>query len=336
MTQANIHLLRGDDAYSMGLQIKNIAASLGADFDADMNTTRLDGKNAALEEIQTAVSTLPFFGSSRLVIIDSAVNKIDKSRQEKYTAILGSVPPTTHLVLTAEDRQKWKKEGSGWSRYWETLSPSHWLIKALEKLEGVEIIDLPLPDEKSMGSWITAETKRQGGSMHPDAAQELSRHIGNDTSIASQEIGKLLMYVDFKRQVTREDVLELVSDEGSTDVFKMLDRLMLGDTREAQAMMHRLLDDSLPEVILGAVIHRFRQLIQVREALDDAGDLRELANKRVIFHNQINDYSKAARRFSMQDLARIYHRLLEMDLQAKTSQVDLATNLELLILEANS
>jgi len=71
----------------------------------------------------------------------------------------------------------------------------------------------------------------------------------------------------------------------------------------------------------------------VREALDAGDDLKELANKRVIFFNQVNDYSKAARRFSMQRLEEIYRRLLQMDVQAKTSQVDLATNLEMLIIE---
>jgi len=333
LTKANIHLLRGDDAYSISQHIKKIAASLGADFDPSMNLMRLDGKSASLEEIQNAVSTLPFFGSSRLVIIDSAANKIDKIRQEKYAAILASVPPTTHLILVAEDHQKWKKDGNNWSRIWETLTPTHWLVKALSGLPTAEIIDLVLPDEKTMGAWIAAEAKTQGGDFDEDAAQELSRHIGNDTSIASQEIAKLLMYVDFKRQVTREDVLELVSDEGSTDVFKMLDHLMLGDSRTAQAMMHRLLGDSQPEVVLGAVIHRFRQLIQVREALDAGDDLKELANKRIIFYKQVNDYSKAARRFNMHRLEDIYRRLLEMDLQAKTSQVDLATNLEMLMME---
>lgn len=333
MTKTNIHLLRGDDNYSISLRIKEISSSLGADFVPEMNTTLLDGKTAALDEIQNAVATLPFFGGSRLVIIESALSKVDKARQEKYTAILHSVPPTTHLVLTVEDHQKWKKDGNAWSRIWEILTPSHWLIKEISSLPEAEIIDLPLPEEKSMGTWIAGEAKRQGGKIEADAAQELSRHVGNDTSIASQEIGKLLMYVDFKRSVTQADVLELVSEEGSTDVFKMLDRLMLGDKREAQAMMHHLLDDSLPEVILGAVIHRFRQLIQACETLDDGGDLKDLANKRILFYNQINDYAKAARRFSMEKLERIYHRLLEMDLQAKTSQVDLATNLELLILE---
>ncbi len=333
MTKANIHLLRGDDAYSIAQHIKKIAATLGSDFNPSMNLVRLDAKTATLEEIQTAISTLPFFGGSRLVIIDSAANKIDKARQEKYVVTLTSVPPTTHLVLIAEDHQKWKKDGNHWTRIWETLTPTHWLIKGLSEHPSTEIIDFALPDEKTMGAWITAEAKMQGGEIDADAAQELSRHIGNDTSIASQEIAKLLMYVNFKRPVTREDVLELVSDEGSTDVFKMLDHLMLGDTRTAQSMMHGLLGDSQPEVILGAVIHRFRQLIQVREALDDGDDLKELVSKRVIFFNQVNDYSKAARRFSMQRLEEIYKRLLQMDVQAKTSQVDLATNLEMLIME---
>jgi DNA polymerase III delta subunit len=121
--------------------------------------------------------------------------------------------------------------------------------------------------------------------------------------------------------------------EGSTDVFTMLDKLMDGRTREAQSLMHRLLDDNTPEVILGAVIYRFRQLIQVREALDAGQDLKELVDKRVLFRNQVGKYTDAARRTSLDKLEGIYRHLLEMDVQSKTSQADLATGLEMLVVE---
>ena len=268
------------------------------------------------------------------MILDSALSKVDKAHQEKFTTLLASLPQGNHLILIVEDHQKWRRENNGgWIRVWETLTPSHWLIKWFSSNPSAEVIDLSLPDEKDMDKWVTAEVKRQGGTIEADAARELSRHVGNETSIASQEIAKLLMYVDFKRPVTQDDVLELVSVEGSADVFKMLDMLVEGKTREAQSMMHQLLDDSPPEVILGAVIHRFRQLIQVREALDSREDMKDLTEKKVIFYNQVARYSAAAQRFKMQKLEKIYRRLLEMDLQAKTSQVDLATNLEMFVLE---
>ena len=249
--------------------------------------------------------------------------------------MLESLPPSTRLVLTIEDHQKWRKDGSGWIRVWETLSVSHWLVKWFASHPQGVIIDLPLPEEKNMGKWIIEEVKRQGGTIAADAAQELSQHVGNNTSVASQEIAKLLMYVDFKRPLSQEDVLNLVSVEGSADVFAMLDLLMDGKTHQAQSLMHRLLDDSPPEAILGAVIHRFRQMIQVREALDTQEDLKVLTEKKVIFYNQINKYTAAARRFNLKRLEELYHRLLEMDFQSKTSQTDLATNLELLVMQIN-
>jgi len=333
LTDAHVHLLRGDDTFAISLQVKSITASLGADFDPSMNFSRLDGKSASLDDMRLAVSTLPFFGGRRLVIIDSAISKVEKQRVESFTAMLASVPPTTSLVLIVEDQQKWRKVENEWTRVWETLTPVHWLVQWCTTHPQACIVDLGLPDAKSMDTWIINETKRQGGKMDPAAAYELSRHTGIDTSIASQEIAKLLMYVDFQRPVTREDVLALVSAEGSVDVFEMLDRLMEGRTRDAQAMMRRLLDDSPPEVVLGALVHRVRQLILLHEGMDGDGDVRDLARKIGIFANKVDGYRNAARRIGMPGLEELYQHLLEIDLQAKTSGADLATNLELLVMK---
>ena len=59
---------------------------------------------------------------------------------------------------------------------------------------------------------------------------------------------------------------------------------------EAHSLMHRLLEEDPPEVILGAVSHRFRQLILVREALDAREDLKILVERKVIFNNQAGKY----------------------------------------------
>ena len=334
MTAAHLHLLRGDDQYSIKLQITRIQEGLGVDFDPAMNLTHLDGRAASVEEMRTAVSTLPFFGSSRLVMINFGNVKLDKGRQDSLSPLLASVPPTTHLVLIVEDHQKWRRDQGSWVQVWETFNASHWLVKWFSSNPAAEIIDTGLPDTRQMPSWIIQETKRQGGKVDNAAANELSLHTGNDTSIASQEIAKLLMYVDFKRTVTQEDVLELVSEAGSADVFEMLDRMMAGREKEAQVMMRRLLDDSQPEIILGAVVHRFRQLLLVSEVLDNDELPAEAAHKLGILPRKMDEFVAAARRYGPQKLEQIYHHLLEIDLQSKTSQVDLASSLELLIIEA--
>ena len=106
--------------------------------------------------------------------------------------------------------------------------------------------------------------------------------------------------------------------------------------------MRQLLEDTQPEMILGAVAHRFRQILQVREALDASGDISSLVKSRVIFNNQVGAFTQAARRYPVPRLKEIFARLLEMDVQNKiwdeTSslgeiQVDLKTNLEMLVME---
>ena len=185
-----------------------------------------------------------------------------------------------------------------------------------------------------MPNWITREVKELGGKIEADAAGELAAHVGNETSIASQEIVKLLTYVNSARPVTREDVMLLVSESGSADAFAMTDALAEGRSKEAQQMMRTLLDDNPPEVVLGAIIFRFRQLIQVREALDAGDNLQSLVEKRIVFGGkQLDAIQRQARRFSLTALKAIYRHLLEIDLQAKTSQVDLASNLEMLVME---
>jgi DNA polymerase-3 subunit delta len=309
LTDAHVHLLRGDDAFAISLQVKSIIASLGADFDSSMNYSRLDGKSVSLEDMRLAVSTLPFFGGRRLVVIDDAISKVEKSRVPAFTAMLASAPPTTTLVIIVEDTQKWRKVENEWTRVWETLTPAHWLVQWCSSHPQACIVDLGLPDAKNMDAWILNETKRQEGKMEPSAAYELTRLTGI------------------------EDVLELVSDEGSVDVFAMLDSLMEGKTRNAQAMMRRLLDDTPPEVVLGALAHRLRQLILLAEAMDSGEDARSLARKTGIFINKIESSRNAVRCIGISGLEELYHHLLEIDLQAKTSGTDLATNLELLVLK---
>lgn len=330
----NIQILHGDDTFSIQREIRQAAQQLSSTFDAGMNTLRLDGKTASLEEISTAVTTLPFFGGDRLVILEPLPAKLDKSRQEKFIKILDGVPESTILLMVVEDHPRWRKDGSDWQRSWDVLNSAHWLTKWSKDRPNVSIQSFPLPDAREMDAWVQKEAAAQGGKFSAEGAHELAQSIGNDTSIASQEIGKLLMYVNGARPVTREDVILLVSDAGSSDVFSMLDAMVEGRTREAQQMLHRQLDDTPPEVILGAVIHRFRQLIQVREALDAGDDLRGLIAQRVVFAGkQADRATNQAHRYSMQELKRIYRRLLELDIQSKTSQLDLASSLEVLVVE---
>ena len=107
-----------------------------------------------------------------------------KSRK-KFIELLDKAQPTTTIVLAEYDelkRDHWLLKWAGAGRFIRT---------------GVHVYNLPKRWE--MPRWIESETKKLGGRIEPAAAVRLTEMVGEDTRIASQELTKLLTYVNFER-----------------------------------------------------------------------------------------------------------------------------------------
>ncbi len=184
-----------------------------------------------------------------------------------------------------------------------------------------------------MPAWIRKEAERQGGKFAQTAAVALAGHIGNEPAQASLEITKLLTYVDFARPVEEEDVDELTVAGSQVDVFKMVEALADGDAANALHMLHSLLEKRDAMELFSLVTRQFRQLVAVREILDEGGGEAQVGSELHLYSKAIQALTRQARRFTMDDLIGIYHRLVEMDEAAKTSQVPLEVTLDTFIAE---
>jgi DNA polymerase-3 subunit delta len=184
-----------------------------------------------------------------------------------------------------------------------------------------------------MPRWIEGEAKKLGGRIEPDAAARLSEMVGEDTRIASQELVKLLTYVNFERPVRMADVdkVSIVSAQGN--VFELVDALGQGDGKKAQHVLHQLLEDEDAFELWGMVIRQFRLLLQARELLDANASIPEIQKALGLHEYVAQKVTNQAKRFSMASLETIYHKLLEIDEGAKTSQVTLDLALDTFIVE---
>jgi DNA polymerase-3 subunit delta len=190
-----------------------------------------------------------------------------------------------------------------------------------------------MPKRWEMPHWIESEAKKQGGRIDPDAAARLSEMVGQDTRIAAQELTKLLTYVNFERPIRLLEVekVSLVSAQGS--VFELVDALGQNDGKKAQRVLHQLLEDEEAFELWGMVIRQFRLLLQARELLDDRATVPEIQKELGLHEFVAQKVSSQAGRFTMSALEAIYHKLLEIDEAAKTSQVPLDLALDTLIVD---
>jgi DNA polymerase III subunit delta len=314
-TKPVVVVLHGNDPLLIRRAVDTLVKESSADpAIADMNITRLDGRQAAEQELRTAVLAMPFLAERRLVIVTNPLAKANTDAgRKRYQALLDGLPDFTTLVLVMEDTLERGR--------WKSLHDHHWLRRWLEKAGKRGQLQLcALPEMGRMPDWIRKEAVNQGGQFHMEAAKALVAHVGNDTQLATQEIIKLLTYVDFKRAVDMDDVDLLTSQGGQADVFDMVDAMAVGNARGALTLLHRLLEEQEPLTLFGMIVRQFRLLVQARELIDERRG-GEIAGELRLHPFVAEKLTQQARRFGMTHLEMIYHHLLEMDEMMKTSQM---------------
>jgi DNA polymerase III subunit delta len=348
-----VYILRGDDREKIESIIRQFFEQLGDANMAEMNTNRLDGKSADLNDLRAAALALPFLAERRLVIVEDALYKYARVRNQKkdhstlnegngndptdkiglFLNFLDGLPPSTALVLVVPDQRKSRKRNEAWETYWVSLNEKHWLIQWAQVAQSrAAIVDCALPTEREMVHWIGQKTQELGGDFTPQARMVLAQYVGNDTQRAAQEINKLLTYVNFSRQVTQDDVEILCMNEQQTSVFEMVDAIGQRDGKTASRLFHQLLEDmDFTYDLFPLVIRQFRLLIQAREKLDLGGTRRDLYGIPGLLPFLVPKIYDQAQQFTLPELEQIHHHLLQIDLGEKTGRIPGEIALDILI-----
>lgn len=310
-----VYILHGEDEFAIAQFLAGLIAKLGDSTVAVMNTTRLDGHKLSLEELRAATSAVPFLAARRLVIVTHPLAGLkSQTARKKFRSLLETTPASTALVLVehrslTEERAR-KKGNINWLEKWAMSAGERVYVRHFRSLKG-----------SAMARWIQDRAKSQGGQITPRAAALLASLVENDARLASQEIEKLLTYVNDQRAVEPDDVELLTAYMGQGDIFAMVDALGNKDGRQAMRMLHRLLGEKDPLSIFGMVVRQFRLLLLSREVLDRGGREGDVARELKVHPYVAGKVAAQAQKFSLPVLEAVYHRLLAVDEAIKTGQI---------------
>jgi DNA polymerase-3 subunit delta len=324
-----IYLFDGDDEYAINESIDKISNRLGDASIAGMNTTRLDGRSFSLPQLKDAVATVPFLAAKRLVILSHPTSRLkDKIEQQEFLTYLAADKPTSKLILVeykflTNERER-KDNKLNWLEKWATSA---------EQSKRVYMRHHPQPGGALLVKWIQDNVKSVGGQITPQAAVSLANQIGNDTRLASQEITKLLTYVNFSRPVDVDDVEHLTPLTAKIGDFELVNALRDRDPRKAQALLHRSLQEDDPLRIFQSIVYQFRVLVIAKELIDEHGTINDIPRSLKIANYPAQLALESAAHFTGKSLDMIYHRLLNLDEAIKTGQMDADLALELLVTE---
>jgi DNA polymerase-3 subunit delta len=340
MSIPTVHILFGSDDLAIQLHVQDLIEKMDDQSNASMNITRLDGTLLDFNELNTAVNALSFLSDGRLVILSNTFKaftaekkKAADEKKKRILDLIASMPATTTLVLL-EILDASSPESKRINNWMSRLRSS------ISQKVNIVLNEFNFPNQKSMAGWIVRETRRQS-ELHnkqiridPEAARLLADLAGTDTRITSQEIGKLLEYVNYERDIVDADVLKVCSVDGQANIFDLVDAMSYGDGKQAQICLDRLVQDHDPRLSLWPMIVRqFRLLLQAREVMDSGGNQATITQELHVHPFVAGKLLKQGKQFDIPALERIYHRLLELENEIRTFKMDYALAMEILIAE---
>ena len=300
------------------------------------NTTVLEGKGLTVSQLNEVCTAMPFLAPKRLVIVKGLLERFEpkpgqgrqkkndaaakkKSRQEGYkdfAAITDSFPESTVLVLVDGD-----------------IKNKNPLLKELVSAKA-QVKAFPMLKSEKLKQWITQRVRKEGGRMSPAAVTLLAQMVGGNLWVMSGEISKLAMYAS-GRCTEEEDVKTVVGYSQQANIFNMVDAVLESRAGQAQQAIQQLLQAGLaPPYLLYMLSRQARLLVQVKDMARQGVPQYEIQTRLGLHSDFVwRKTSEQAGRYTMEQLKKLYHCLLDADLSIKTGKYEPELALNILAAE---
>lgn len=311
------YIFHGDDEYSQRETLASLTTKLGAPDMLSLNTTQIEGNRLTLPALRDACDALPFLAPARLVIVEDFFSRSQaRALQDDLLAYLPQVPETTRLVFL--ERQ--------------TLSASHPVLKLAAAAKNGHARAFAQPQGSTLERWIHERVTAGGGEITPRAAHLLATNVSGDLRVMASEVEKLILYKLGDGSIDVGDVERLCPYVAEASIFDLVDALGARRGQQASLLFQRKLNEGTdPFYLFSMVVRQFRLLIQAKALAEAGARSPEIASALRLPGFVANKILQQSQQFSLEQLKQIYAHLLDMDVAAKTGQMDMETGLNLLI-----
>lgn len=176
-----------------------------------------------------------------------------------------------------------------------------------------EVITVAAPPDWKDDEWaqlVKSEFARLDRKVHAHAIQAILEHAGRVPAVIATKVAQVAASTSAGRTVSTEDVEAVVEGHGQQSGFALADAVTDRDAARALVVLRGALESGTePIALLGALVYRFRQLLQARGGADAATVGTSPNNHRRLVG--------IARRFGPGELAWCHDRLAQLDIDLK-------------------
>ncbi|WP_101772701.1 DNA polymerase III subunit delta [Peptostreptococcus faecalis] len=322
----NIYLVYGKESLLIR-EIEEVFKTLADPSVMDFNMTVVDGKETNLEELRSAIETLPFMDEKRYVIIkDFELLKgkrknFSESDEKEFVEIIKSISKTTVLVFLTYGEIDKKKS----------------VYKSIEK-NGV-VSEFKKLDDLSLLSWCKEEfIKRNAEISNSDVTYliELSGYRDRTSEITlsdlENDIEKISSYVGKGNSVTKNDINTLLHSKSENDIFQLIDMIGSKNSKRSMKILLDMLDGG--ESVLGifAMLSRqFNQILQVKYLQEDKLPHNLIKSTLKMHPYTFNKVVRQVKNYDEKSIISLLNYISDSDYKIKNGLIDDRLAVEILI-----
>lgn len=307
-----VYLIFGEEKYltmEYECKLKNAVVPKTAEL---MNTAVFDSVSE-IENIRSAVETLPFFSDYRLVVVkDSGLFKQGKKDlTDKMVEIVKNIPETTVMIFAGDEVDKRNS-----------------LYKAVKKYGyACEIKNLK---DNELIKWVE---KQSDGKVKGSVASYFVQNVGNSMEALKAELDKLIIYSK-GQNINTKLIDDICTKSPEANVFEMVDAI--GNKRPDKALEiynNMLVERQSSVMILSMVARQFKMILQCKYLMKKNYTKDQISYELSQRSFTVDKYMKQSRNFTISKLMDAVRECAELDVRFKQGLISSDLGVEMIIIK---
>lgn len=300
-------VLTGGNTFALANELRRLTNQFVGQH-GDLALERLDGEEAEFDQVQGALTSLPFLAAAKMVVFKNPL--ANKKFAEQAEQLINNLPDTTELVLV---QPKFDKRSA--------------LYKML--LTTTDFRQFNELSEQELAGWLVEHAKSQGARLTRAEASFLIARVGPNQQMLAQEIGKL---AQFSSQISRQSIAELVAAAPQSTIFDLVDAAFSHNGRRVMELYHQQRQLKVdPNQIIAMLTWQLHMLALVLAAPGQAP--KQIAARAKLSEFPIKKSQRLAAGLSKTRLKEVVDELLQIDSRSKQQSVDLDQALQTFLLK---
>lgn len=292
-----IILFHGKDSYRIKEKIDEFVKAYKEKNKNYFGLNYLNGKEITLFDLKEEMLSYSMFSEKKLIIVNNLLS--NQKNKEDFLSQIDLFKKSENILILVEENEVLGK-----------------IIDDFDKVNKFDLLNgLKLKD------WIKKKVVLLESEIEEEAINKIVEYIGGDLWQINNELMKLSSY---SKKITSDDVFKMVRPKNEINIFDTLDAVAQKNKKKAISLLRIHVDkgDS-PVFLLSMIASQIRNIISVKN-----GAVVKQMNP-FVYRKSVSQ----AKNFTMEDLKRIYSRILELDFEIKMGKINPDISLDVLISE---